>query len=66
MLATFIEVLQGSRTLGTAVGSFTCYNFEIAQGVLDAATRRNVPVILLISEKSTPSRMKVEVCSRHS
>jgi tagatose 1,6-diphosphate aldolase GatY/KbaY len=52
MLASFAELLQDHRARGTALGAFTCYNFETAAGVLQAAQERASSVIILISEKS--------------
>jgi tagatose 1,6-diphosphate aldolase GatY/KbaY len=52
MLASFSELLQEHRARGTALGAFTCYNFETAAAVLQAAQERAGGVIILISEKS--------------
>jgi len=50
MLASFTELLQEQQ--GRALGAFTCYNFELAVGVLDAAASQGSSVVLLISENS--------------
>ena len=55
MLASFAELLQAGREQGRALGAFTCYNFETAMAVLQAAQTRQSSVILLISEKSFAS-----------
>ncbi|HLI91886.1 MAG TPA: class II fructose-bisphosphate aldolase [Ktedonobacteraceae bacterium] len=52
MQASFSELLQEHRARGTALGAFTCYNFETAAAVLQAAQERTDSVIILISEKS--------------
>lgn len=52
MLASFTELLRERQEQGGALGAFTCYNFETAMAVLDAAAIRDSAVIILISEKS--------------
>ncbi|MBV9229594.1 MAG: class II fructose-bisphosphate aldolase [Chloroflexi bacterium] len=56
MLASFAELLQIHTERGTAIGAFTCYNFETAAGVLQAAQGYTGGIILLISEKSFVSK----------
>ncbi len=48
----FAELLAEAVRKRSAVGAFTCYNFETAYGVLEAAASRGVGVILLVGEKS--------------
>jgi tagatose 1,6-diphosphate aldolase GatY/KbaY len=50
--AKFSEVLAERRAAYAAVGAFTCYDVTTAIGVLAAAERCSVPVILLISQAS--------------
>lgn len=52
MHASFAELLQTQQAQGGAVGAFTCYNFETAIAVIQAAKARQCGVIFLISEKS--------------
>ena len=52
MLLAFRELLERQRAAGTAAGAFTCYDVMTAIGVVHAAERRRVPVILLVSEAS--------------
>lgn len=52
MLASFTELLCENQERGTALGAFTCYTFETAVAVVQAAQQRQRGVILLISEKS--------------
>ncbi|GCE29819.1 tagatose-bisphosphate aldolase [Dictyobacter alpinus] len=52
MLTSFTELLRANQERGTALGSFTCYTFETAVAVVQAAQQRQRGVILLISEKS--------------
>ncbi len=55
MLASFAELLHAHQSRGAALGAFTCYNFETAVAVLQAAQARGSGVVLLISEKSFAS-----------
>lgn len=52
MLASFTELLHVNQERGTALGAFTCYTFETAVAVVQAAQQCQRGVILLISEKS--------------
>jgi ketose-bisphosphate aldolase len=52
MRAVFSELLVEAAGRGGAVGAFTCYNLETAQGVLEAAAGRGRAVILLVSRES--------------
>lgn len=52
MFASFSDLLRAQMGKGTALGAFTCYNFETAAAVLLAAQKRQCGVILLVSEKS--------------
>ena len=40
MLTPFTELLAEADRAGTGLGAFTCYDLEVAAGVLDAAERR--------------------------
>src|ERR1700716_2047019 len=55
MLASFAELLHEHSHQGSALGAFTCYNFEAATAVIQAAQRYSGGIILLISEKSFAS-----------
>jgi tagatose 1,6-diphosphate aldolase GatY/KbaY len=55
MLASFAELLHEHNRQGSALGAFTCYNFETATAVTQAAQRYPGGIILLISEKSFAS-----------
>ena len=61
MLASFAELLQAHRERKTALGAFTCYNFETAAAVLQAAQKHVGGTILLISEKSFASTHGAEL-----
>jgi ketose-bisphosphate aldolase len=50
MITPFTELLTEERKRGGAVGAFTCYDFETARAVLDAAHSATRPAILLISK----------------
>ena len=52
MKANFSEVLSERRAAHAAVGAFTCYDVTTAIGVLTAAERSSVPVIILVSQQS--------------
>lgn len=52
MLAPFTELLYTHQEQKTALGAFTCYNFETAVAVIQAAEQQQSSVLLLISEKS--------------
>jgi ketose-bisphosphate aldolase len=54
--AHFAELLADASSRRSAVGAFTCYNFETALGVLEAAEASGAGVILLVSEKSFAGR----------
>ena len=49
MLTPFTELLAEADRAGTGLGAFTCYDLEVASGVLDAAERCEAGVVLLIS-----------------
>lgn len=51
-LASFSQLLDESRRQSRALCAFTCYNFETAYGVLEAAREWGAGVVLLIGEKS--------------
>jgi len=55
VLIGFRELLAGEQAAGRAVGAFTCYDVSTAFGVVRAAERRALPVILLVSEASFAS-----------
>ena len=62
MLTPFRELLEERRSARAATAAFTCYDVTTALGVVHAAERRQVPVILLVSETSfraTESRLLV-------
>lgn len=50
MLVSFAALLNEQQK--AAVGAFTCYNFEAAAGVLQAASAQGRGVLLLVSEQS--------------
>jgi tagatose 1,6-diphosphate aldolase GatY/KbaY len=52
MLASFTELLRTNQERGSALGAFTCYTFETAIAVIQAAQQRRSGVVMLISEKS--------------
>jgi ketose-bisphosphate aldolase len=54
--ARFAELLADAASRRAAVGAFTCYNFETALGVLQAAEASGAGVILLVSEASFAAR----------
>jgi tagatose 1,6-diphosphate aldolase GatY/KbaY len=56
MLVPFADLLSRAASHDRAVGAFTAYNLETAVAVLEAAARRGVEVMLLISEQSFASR----------
>lgn len=56
MLVKLGELLSNAASSGSAVGGFTAYNLETAVAVLDAAGRRQVGVMLLVSEQAFTSR----------
>lgn len=49
MLVPFTTLLRECDASGAALGAFTCYDAETAQGVLAAAEARDVGVVLLVS-----------------
>ena len=49
MLSPFTELLAEHDRARTALGAFTCYDLEVARGVLAAAAGRDVGVVLLVS-----------------
>jgi ketose-bisphosphate aldolase len=49
MLTPFSELLADAERAGTGLGAFTCYDLEVASGVLAAAESRNAGVVLLVS-----------------
>ncbi len=55
MLASFLDLLHDCGKRRAALGAFTCYNFETAFGVLQAASALRTGVVILISEKSFAS-----------
>jgi tagatose 1,6-diphosphate aldolase GatY/KbaY len=62
VLTPFRELLEERRSARAAAAAFTCYDVTTALGVVQAAERRQVPVILLVSEASfraTESRLLV-------
>lgn len=52
MLTSFTELLRKNQARGSALGAFTCYTFETAIAVIQAAQQRQSGVVMLISEKS--------------
>jgi tagatose 1,6-diphosphate aldolase GatY/KbaY len=54
--ARFVDLLADAAAQRSAVGGFTCYNFETALGVLDAAEASGAGVILLVSKGSFVGR----------
>lgn len=52
MLAGFTDLLSDAGGRGAAVGAFTAYNLETASAVLQAAEKRGVGVMLLVSEQA--------------
>jgi tagatose 1,6-diphosphate aldolase GatY/KbaY len=62
VLTPFRDLLEERRSAHAAAAAFTCYDVTTALGVVQAAERRQVPVILLVSEASfraTESRLLV-------
>lgn len=49
-MKTLRQIINENREGGTAVGHFNFPNFEVAQAIIDAAKKLNMPVILGISE----------------
>jgi ketose-bisphosphate aldolase len=49
MLIPFTDLLAEHDRAQTGLGAFTCYDFEVASGVLAAAARRDAGVVLLVS-----------------
>lgn len=49
MLTPFTDLLAEHDRARTGLGAFTCYDLEVASGVLAAAARRDAGVVLLIS-----------------
>jgi tagatose 1,6-diphosphate aldolase GatY/KbaY len=52
MIAGFAELLGERRAAGGALGAFTCYDLETAQGVLAAAADADAAVLLLVGSAS--------------
>jgi tagatose 1,6-diphosphate aldolase GatY/KbaY len=52
MLTPFTELLADAQRGEAGLGAFTCYDLEVASGVLAAADRRDVGVVLLISREA--------------
>jgi tagatose 1,6-diphosphate aldolase GatY/KbaY len=52
MLAPFTDLLAEHDLRRTGLGAFTCYDLEVAGGVLAAAARLDVGVVLLISREA--------------
>jgi tagatose 1,6-diphosphate aldolase GatY/KbaY len=52
VLIPFRELLEERQEARRAAGAFTCYDVTTALGVLQAAERRTMPVILLLSDAS--------------
>jgi tagatose 1,6-diphosphate aldolase GatY/KbaY len=52
MKAKLSEILSERSAARAAVGAFTCYDLTTAIGVLTAAERASVPVIILVSQAS--------------
>ena len=48
-LVTTKEMLEKAYKGGYAVGAFNVNNMEIIQGIMEAATEQNAPVILQVS-----------------
>lgn len=57
MLVPFSELLDEAQRRGRAVGAFTVYNLETADGVLRTAERRDCGVMLLVSSAAFASRI---------
>ena len=55
MLVSFSHLLRSHGEHRSALCAFTCYNFEPAVGVLEAARQATTGVVLLISEASFAS-----------
>jgi tagatose 1,6-diphosphate aldolase GatY/KbaY len=49
VLSSFTDLLAEHDRARTGLGAFTCYDLEVARGVLAAAAGRNAGVVLLIS-----------------
>ncbi len=52
MLTPFTELLAEADRAGSGLGAFTCYDLEVASGVLAAAERREAGVVILISREA--------------
>lgn len=52
MLSSFTELLAEHERARTGLAAFTCYDLEVARGVLAAAARRDVGVVLLVSREA--------------
>src|SRR5436190_2460410 len=52
MLVDFETLLDEHERPRTALGAFTCYDYEVARAVLAAAAARGVGVVLLISREA--------------
>ena len=52
MLVDFETLLDEHERARTALGAFTCYDYEVARAVLAAAAAREVGVVLLISREA--------------
>lgn len=48
--------MRQAQVAGAAVGAFTCYDLETAEGVLSAAEACDAPVVLLVSARSLAAR----------
>jgi ketose-bisphosphate aldolase len=56
MILPFRELLAECRARASALGAFTCYDATTACGVVLAAEARDVPAVLLLSERSFRDR----------
>ena len=54
VISPFVEMLGRAQAASRAVGAFTVYGLEAAVGVLAAAERRGVDVIILVSGGDIP------------
>lgn len=50
MLAHAKDLIKDAFKRSYAIGSFNTYNLEVTQGIVDAASNRNAPVIIMVSE----------------
>ena len=57
VISPFVEMLGRAQAASRAVGAFTVYGLEAAVGVLAAAERRGVDVIILVSAETFRSRV---------